>query len=195
MVALEQLRVELRLRLDGVAAVDEHRGALGEHDEHAGRAGEPGQPGEALRARGHVFVAMLVGERHDQAVQVPRAELGAQPAQPLRDRRLLDRSARQLVLQPQQTGAQLVRLGGRDEIQPGVRLGAGRGGDHAADQLTDLLNGPKHARCRQQPRQFGIGSPELAVVTGCRVDAGYLGGAMIITIWRPSILGNCSTLA
>ena len=32
MAALEQLRVELRLGLDGVAAVDEHRGALGEHD-------------------------------------------------------------------------------------------------------------------------------------------------------------------
>ena len=73
----------------------------------------------------------------------------------VRDRRLRDRSARQLVLQPQQTGAQLVRLGGRDEVQPGVRIGAGRGGDHTADQLTDLLNGPKHARCRQQPSQFG----------------------------------------
>ena len=157
MAALEQRRVELRLRLDGIAAVDEHRGALRKHDEHAGRAGKPRQPGEALRARGHVFVAMLVGQRHDEAVQVPRPELLAQPVQPLRERRLLDRNVRQFVLQPQQTGAQLVRLGERDEIQPGVRLGAGRSGDDAADQLTNFLYGPNHARCRQQPRQFGLG--------------------------------------
>ena len=35
MVTLEQLRVELRLGLNGIAAVDEDRGALGEHDQHA----------------------------------------------------------------------------------------------------------------------------------------------------------------
>ena len=75
---LEQAGVDLLARLQRVAAVDEQRRAVGEHDGAAGRAGEAGDPGEPLVGRRHVFVLVAVGARHDEAVETLPAELGAQ---------------------------------------------------------------------------------------------------------------------
>ena len=58
-----------------VAAVDDERGLVGEDDGRAGRAGEAGQPGEALGALRHVFALMLVGARHDEAVEAAARQL------------------------------------------------------------------------------------------------------------------------
>jgi hypothetical protein len=82
---------------------------------------------------------MLVGERQDQAIQLPRVQLGAQPAQPFRNGRLLERRSGDLLFEAQQAGAQLARLGRGHEIQPRVGFGAGRCRDHATDQLDDVL--------------------------------------------------------
>jgi hypothetical protein len=72
---LEQCRIDLRGGLQCVAAIDEQRGAILEHDRHAGRAGEPGQPCEALRAGRHVLALVLVRTRHDEPVETTRFQL------------------------------------------------------------------------------------------------------------------------
>src|SRR3546814_9138298 len=41
--------------------------------DQAGRAGEAGQPADALRARRDIFVLVLVGHRHEEAVEIGRA--------------------------------------------------------------------------------------------------------------------------
>ena len=66
-----------------VAAVDEDRGAVGEHDGDAGRAGEAGEPGEPLGVGRHIFVLVAVGARHDEAVEPAPRQLGPQQRQPL----------------------------------------------------------------------------------------------------------------
>ena len=83
---LEQRGIGLRRRLQRIAAVDEERGALGQHDRQPGRAGEAGQPGEPLAAGRHVFALMLVGARHDEAVEPARRQLLAQQREPRRAR-------------------------------------------------------------------------------------------------------------
>jgi len=67
---LEQTCVGLGGELQGVAAVGEHRGSLGEHDGQTGAAGEPGEPAEAFGARRDVFAEVLVGARDEEAVEV-----------------------------------------------------------------------------------------------------------------------------
>ena len=52
---LVEAAVHLRRRLQGVAAVDEERGPLGQHDRHAGGAREAGEPRQPLRAPRHVL--------------------------------------------------------------------------------------------------------------------------------------------
>ena len=47
-------------------------------DGGAGRAGEAGEPGQALGALRHVFALMLVGARHDEAVEAAAGHLGPQ---------------------------------------------------------------------------------------------------------------------
>ena len=83
---LEQRRIDLRGGLQCIAAVDEQRGAVREHDRHPGRAGEPGQPCEALGAGRHVFALVLVGARHDEAVETARRQFLAQHRDPRRAR-------------------------------------------------------------------------------------------------------------
>ena len=76
----EHRGVDLVARLQRVAAVDEQRGAVGQHDRGAGRAGEAGQPGQPLLGRRHVFVLMAVGARHDEAGEpAPRRVRRAAP--------------------------------------------------------------------------------------------------------------------
>ena len=74
--------IGLRRRLQRVAAVDKEGGALGQYDRQPGRAGEAGQPGETLAASRHVFALMLVGARHDEAVERARCQLFAQQCEP-----------------------------------------------------------------------------------------------------------------
>ena len=106
---LEQRGIDLRGGLQRVAAIDEQRGAVLEHDRHPGRAGEPGQPCEALGAGRHVFALVLVGARHDEAVETARRQFLAQHARPApgaaaarnppaRDRRASPRRARRAYL-------------------------------------------------------------------------------------------------
>src|SRR5262249_50843283 len=70
--------VDLVAHLQEIAAIDEDRGAVGEHDCRAGRAGEAGEPSEPLFRWRQVFVLETVGARHDEAVQAAAFELGAQ---------------------------------------------------------------------------------------------------------------------
>ena len=99
---------------------------------------------------------MLVRERQDQAVQPPCAQLGAQPAQPFRDGRFLERAPGEPILHVQEADAQLACRGWRHEIQPGGGLGSGRRRDHAADQLGDVLDRAAHPGGGQELRQFAI---------------------------------------
>ena len=74
----ENRGVDFLARPAPVAAVDEQRGAVGQHDGGAGRAGEAGEPGQPLGAGRHIFVLVAVGARHDEAVEPAALELGAQ---------------------------------------------------------------------------------------------------------------------
>ena len=121
-----------------VAAVDEDRRAIGQHDGEAGRAAEAGEPGEALRAARDVLALMLVGARHDEAVDA--ASLRARPAAVAR------RSAGagdgvEPVVGPGQFcppgGQRLGQFGvgiGGDEFDPFRAGQAFGGGGHAAHQ-------------------------------------------------------------
>ena len=84
---LEQLGVGLLAHLQRVAAVDEDRGLVGQHDRRTRRAGERGQPGKPLGALGHIFALMLVGARHEEAVEASGFQFGAEGGQPGRDSR------------------------------------------------------------------------------------------------------------
>ena len=77
--------VDLIARLERVAAVDEQRRTVGEHDCHAGRAGKPGEPFEPLVRRRHSFVLLLVRTRQHEAVEPAPRELGAQRGNPRGD--------------------------------------------------------------------------------------------------------------
>jgi hypothetical protein len=70
--------VDLVADLEGVAAVGEDRRFLRKHRRGAGRALEAGQPGEALGVAADIFAHMLVGERHDEAVEAIGLQLFAQ---------------------------------------------------------------------------------------------------------------------
>jgi hypothetical protein len=70
--------IDLLAHLHQVTAVDENRGAIGEHDGGTGGAGEAGKPGEALGAGRHIFVLVTVSARHDEAVEAAALELGTQ---------------------------------------------------------------------------------------------------------------------
>ncbi len=78
----ENLAVDLLGDLHLIAAVDENHGAIGQHDRQARGAGEAGQPGEPLGAGRHVFVLVLVGARHDEAVEAAPRQFGAQRRDP-----------------------------------------------------------------------------------------------------------------
>ncbi len=84
MLAFPQRRISLGGELEHIAAVGEDRGAVGQHDGEAGAAGETRQPGEPLRACRHVFAEMLVGARHDEAVEPLRRQFLPQRGQPRR---------------------------------------------------------------------------------------------------------------
>ena len=72
MGALEQVRIELLFRLDGVTAIDEYDSAVAQHHQRSRRAGKAGQPGQTLARLGDIFVPMLIGQRNDEAVDAGR---------------------------------------------------------------------------------------------------------------------------
>ena len=74
----ENRGIDLLAHLHLITAVDEDRGAIGEHDRRAGRAGEAGEPGEPLVRRRHVFALEAVGVRHDEAVEPAPLQFRAQ---------------------------------------------------------------------------------------------------------------------
>ena len=115
--------------LQRVAAVDEQRGAVGQHHRATGRAGEAGQPGQPLLGRRHVFVLMAVGARHDEAGEPAPRQLGAQRAT---------------------RGPVAARCGSSNDWKRASNMrqsmGAGRG---AAMRAAGLRSAAKVMRCKQ----------------------------------------------
>ena len=87
----ENTGVDLVGRLHGIAAVDEQRGALVEHDRRPGRAGKAGEPSQPLLAGRQIFVLLAVGARHDETIKSAPLQLGAQGSDACRRRRALAR--------------------------------------------------------------------------------------------------------
>ena len=85
----EDRGVDLLGRLQGIASVDEDRGAVGQHHGDPGRAGEAGQPCQPLIRRRHVFILVAIGTGNDEAVEPAACELGTQGRNPAGDRRAL----------------------------------------------------------------------------------------------------------
>ncbi len=84
--------VDLLARLERVAAIDEQRRAVGEHDRNTRRAGKPGEPFQPLFRRRQVFVLLLIRARQHEAAEPSPRQLGAQDGNPrgdLRARRFL----------------------------------------------------------------------------------------------------------
>ena len=142
---LERLGIDLRRRLQRVAAIDKDRGAVLQHDRHPGRAGEAGEPGEALAAQRHVFALMLVGARHDKASELLLGQLFAQQHEPfgagqaleifrLHSVAMIDRQRRLERLQTSAASAGGHRL---DDKRVPARPDLGRRGEHAGDQRLD----------------------------------------------------------
>ena len=78
--------VDLGAHGQRIAAVDEDRRAIGQHDGEPGRAAEAGEPCQALRAAGHVLALVLVGTWHDEAVEATLLQLRTQSSQARRRR-------------------------------------------------------------------------------------------------------------
>ena len=80
------LGIDLLGGLQRVAAVDEDRGLVGEHDGKARRSGEAGQPGQPLLGRRDIFVLLLIGAGNDETAQFPAQQFLAKGGQPRRQR-------------------------------------------------------------------------------------------------------------
>ena len=74
----EYFSVDLGVGLQRVAAIDEHSGAIAQHDRRARRAGEAGEPRQALLARRQVLVLLPIGARDDESIEAEPLQLGAQ---------------------------------------------------------------------------------------------------------------------
>ncbi len=129
--------VDLAADGQGVAAVDEDRGAIGQHDGEAGRAAEAGEPAQALRAARHVLALMLVGPWHNEAVDAAAREFGPQQRQSLgRCGRHVESVVGSGELCPpsrQRPGQFGIGIGG-DEFEPFRAGQAFGGGGHAPHQ-------------------------------------------------------------
>ena len=79
---LEQGGVGLRLGLQDVAAVDEQRRRLVQHDRHACRSGEAGEPGEPLSRWGQELVLVLVAMGDEEALELSRLQFPLQRLDP-----------------------------------------------------------------------------------------------------------------
>ncbi len=70
--------IDLSPNGEGVAAVDEDRRLVGQCDGEARRSGEARKPAQALGAARHVLALMLIGTRHDEAVEPAAPQFGPQ---------------------------------------------------------------------------------------------------------------------
>jgi len=64
-----EIAVDLVADLHDIAAVDEHRRLVLQHDGRTSRAAKTGQPAKPLRIFADIFAHMLVTDRHDKAVE------------------------------------------------------------------------------------------------------------------------------
>ena len=80
------LAIDLLGGLQRVAAVDEHRGLLRQHDGHSGRSGETGQPGQPLFGGRDIFVLLLIGAGNHESGQLAPRQFLAKRRQPRRQR-------------------------------------------------------------------------------------------------------------
>ncbi len=130
--------VDLGAHLQGVAAIDEDRRAVGQDHGEAGRAGEAGEPGEALRPERHVLALVLVGARNDEAAEPAALQLGAERRKAGGGIRLRRRGPAAALGKLVAEGVELRREGrrdfGRDEAGP---VGSGRRGEDALDQRLE----------------------------------------------------------
>ena len=78
----EDVEIDLLAHLQRIAAVDENRRAARQHHRDAGRAGKAGQPFQPRRRGRDVFALMLVGARHDEAVDAVGAQSVPQAGDP-----------------------------------------------------------------------------------------------------------------
>jgi len=156
-MALERGAVHLRLGLQGVAAVHKDRRRVRQHHGDAGRAGEPGQPRQAPRARREVFALVLVGDRHQEAVETAPRQLGAQRVQ-ARGRRVVvgPRRFGHHILERQQLIAQGSRRLGHHQPGPCRGVVAFGGGQHAGHQRAHVRHRDARVLGAQQARQSRV---------------------------------------
>ncbi len=76
------LVIDLFRRLQGVAAIDEYRGLLRQHDRHSGGSGEPGQPGQPLFRWRDIFILLLIGAGNHESGQLAPRQFLAKCRQP-----------------------------------------------------------------------------------------------------------------
>ncbi len=76
------LVIDLLRRLQGVAAIDEHRGLLGQHNSHPGGSGEPGEPGQPLFRGRDIFILLLIGAGNHESRQLAPRQFLAKCRQP-----------------------------------------------------------------------------------------------------------------
>ena len=148
----EGVGVDLGAHRQRVAAVDEDRRAIGQHDGKAGRAAEAGEPGEPLRAPRHVLALMLVGARHHEAVEAALPELGAQRGQARHRRR---------------RGAEPV-IGPRQLLAPGLERPGELGDLHWDRPVRPIRDrpGPRGLRQRRASGNRGPRDPGFGHVGG-----------------------------
>ena len=77
----ERVAIDLAADLQRVAAIDEDRRPVGEHDGEPGRAREAGQPVQPLGIGGDVFALMLVAARAQEARETAAVQFRAQPGE------------------------------------------------------------------------------------------------------------------
>ena len=157
MAVFVERAVDLGADLQGVAAVAEHGGPIGQHDGEPGRAGEAGEPGEPLRPERHVLALVLVGARNDEAVEAASRQLGAERGE-ARRRILLRHGRKPAPLGKVETeGFELRRQGRgdlrRDEAGPVDPLGRR---EDARDQRLEPRQIIGRARFGEQPGENRI---------------------------------------
>jgi hypothetical protein len=79
---MPSLAIDLFRRLQGIAAVDENRGLLRQHDRQAGRTGEAGEPGQPLLGRRDIFILLLIGAGNHESRQLSARQLLAERRKP-----------------------------------------------------------------------------------------------------------------
>jgi hypothetical protein len=143
--------------LHRVAAVDEHRRAILEHDGRTRGAGKPGEPRQALRIGRHILALMLIGVRHDEAGKSVAFQPRAQGVQSRGVIRLfLAVFGAELRQESRQLSLQLGLGAGTNEIDPRLGFKTVRGGGDTGDEFarfgdTDRCPGPL-----QQPLQTAV---------------------------------------